>query len=60
MEGRSGKWWIEVGLGTVVVLCGGAFMAARAYLVVEAFASIRSLPKRAYETPDWTEVFPHF
>jgi hypothetical protein len=60
MDGRSGKWWIEVGLGTVVVLCGGAFMAARAYLVVEAFASIRSLPKRAYETPDWTEVFPHF
>lgn len=57
MDGRSGKWWIEVGLGTVVVLCGGAFMAARAYLVVEAFASIR---KRAYETPDWTEVFPHF
>ncbi len=60
MDGRSGKWWVEVGLGAVVVMCEGTFMAARAYLVVEVFASVRSLPAGAYDTPDWTEVFPHF
>ena len=54
-SGRVSLW----GLGGLASLCGLLYLAARVYLVVEAFISLRSLPAGAYETPDWTQVFPH-
>jgi hypothetical protein len=35
------------------------FVLARAYLVVEAFVSLRRLPTAAYKTPQWSNFFPH-
>lgn len=52
--------WISlVGLGSLATVCGIAYLMARVFLVVEAFISLRSLPASAYETPDWTRLFPH-
>lgn len=45
--------WISlVGLGSLATVCGTAYLLARAFLVVKAFISLRSLPASAYETPD--------
>jgi hypothetical protein len=51
-------------LGTIVItaLCimsGVSYIVAKAYLVVEAFASIREVPEDVYKTPSWSQVFPH-
>ena len=35
-------------------------MMARAFIVIEAFVSIRQLPLAAYETPSWSQIMPHF
>lgn len=59
MDGEK-SWLQNVTLGTTVVICGFSLMLARAYIVVEAFVSIRQLPASAYETPSWSQVFPHF
>lgn len=50
----------SVGLGAVVFVCGSSLCLARAFIVVEAFMSIRELPVTAYATPEWSDVFPHF
>ena len=52
-------WTSLVGLGILATVCGLFYVMARIYLVVEAFISLRSLPASAYDTPDWTQVFPH-
>ena len=44
-----------IGLGFMVLL----YPAARLYIVVEAFASLRSLPVGAYDTVVWAEMLPH-
>ena len=36
-----------------------AYGFARLFLVTEAFASLRTLPSKAYETPKWTNFIPH-
>ena len=59
MDGKE-NWFSNIVLGFLVVGCGGALCFARCFIVVEAFASIRSLPMGAYDTPDWTQVLPHF
>ena len=59
MDGK-GKWYHNVVIGFLVVICGFSFCLARLFIVVEAVISIRSLPAAAYVTPDWTEIFPHF
>ncbi|KAK5045439.1 hypothetical protein LTR84_009303 [Exophiala bonariae] len=59
MDGEK-SWLQNVTLGTIVVICGFSLMFARAYIVVEAFLSIRQLPASAYETPSWSQIFPHF
>ena len=47
--------WMSYGvLGTICSLCGVAYLSARAFLIVEAFISIRQLPVAAYQTPNWT------
>ena len=47
---------------TLAIICfgfGAACAFARMFLVVEAFISLRRLPKAAYETPEWTQLIPH-
>ncbi|EMD85201.1 hypothetical protein COCC4DRAFT_66490 [Bipolaris maydis ATCC 48331] len=44
---------------TLCVLCGVSYIASRAYIVIEAFVSIREVPRGVYETPTWSQVFPH-
>ena len=41
-------------------VCGTMYVLVRAFLVIEAFISIRHLPASAYETPDWSQLIPHF
>jgi hypothetical protein len=36
------------------------YVFARAFLVVEAFLSLRSLPKGSFETVPWSDYWPHF
>jgi hypothetical protein len=36
-----------------------AYTPARMFLVVEAFISLRALPIKIYQTPDWTQLIPH-
>ncbi|KAI1393447.1 uncharacterized protein F4822DRAFT_423916 [Hypoxylon trugodes] len=59
MDGKK-TWWQNLGLGIVVFLCGFSLVLARMFIVVEAIISIRELPAAAYQTPEWTDLFPHF
>lgn len=45
MDGKK-RWWHNLILGTPVVICGTSFLLARVYIVLEAFLSIRELPRR--------------
>lgn len=49
--------YIVLGFGATI--CGIAYIFARVFLVVDAVVSLRQLPISAYDTPDWTTVFPH-
>jgi len=42
----------------VVAFCV-CYVAARLFLVIEAFISLRSLLPAVYETPNWTQWLPH-
>ncbi|KAL9600255.1 MAG: hypothetical protein Q9219_003299 [cf. Caloplaca sp. 3 TL-2023] len=59
MDGEKTVWQNFL-LGIPVVVCGASLLFARAFLVVEAFVSVRELPASAYMTPSWSQVFPHF
>ena len=50
----------SLALSVIVFTCGFTLFAARMFIVVEAFISIRELPAAAYDTPQWADVFPHF
>lgn len=39
---------------------GASYVAARVFIIGEAFASLRILPVKAYETPDWTNLLLHW
>lgn len=58
MDGQD-TFWQSFALGLVVSVCGFSLMLARVFIVVEAFMSIREMPAAAYQTPRWTNVFPH-
>ncbi|KAK3343454.1 hypothetical protein B0T25DRAFT_554363 [Lasiosphaeria hispida] len=59
MDGEK-SWWQNFGIGVLVFICGFSLMLARFYIVLEAFMSIREMPVSSYQTPEWTDVFPHF
>ncbi|KAI9849073.1 MAG: hypothetical protein M1838_000274 [Thelocarpon superellum] len=59
LNSLRGHWSELVFFGTLCFLCGLAFIFARMFLVIEAFISIRQLPAAIYQTPDWTQIFPH-
>ena len=44
----------------IAYLIAGLYILARVYMVVEAFASLRSLPLGAYQTVTWVDIIPHF
>ena len=46
---------VETWLATVFLLC----VFSRIFLVIEAFASVRSLPADVYETVQWSSFMPH-
>ncbi|CAF9910276.1 MAG: hypothetical protein GOMPHAMPRED_007029 [Gomphillus americanus] len=50
---------IIVVLGGIATICGIGYVLARAFLVVEAFISLRSMPQDVFYTPDWVQVIPH-
>lgn len=58
MDG-GGKRWQNVILSVPVIFCGFSLIFARGFIVIEAFLSIRSLPASAYDTPNWSQIFPH-
>jgi len=58
MDGKA-SWISDIVLGSLVSLCGSAFILARAFIVVEAFVSIRELPITAYDTLSWSQIWPH-
>lgn len=54
-------WKIEYAvLGFGATVCGIAYIFARVFLVVDAIVSLRRLPDTAYQTPNWTTIWPHF
>ena len=59
MDGGT-KWYHDLLIGSSVLICGSAYLLARAFIVIEAFLGIRSLPADAYTTASWSQVFPHF
>lgn len=50
----------SIPLAVLGFICGTLYGFARIFLVLEAFISIRRLPASAYQTPEWTQVIPHF
>lgn len=42
------------------ISCILLYIAARCFIVVEAFISLRSLPVAVYETVRWSDFWPHF
>ncbi|OCL11846.1 hypothetical protein AOQ84DRAFT_437409 [Glonium stellatum] len=63
-------FWVRKGLAVVLdvvgfvvmfvmVLMGGAYFFARGFVLVEAFASLRSPAKGTYDTVQWTNFIPH-
>lgn len=54
------RWINYLVLGALCFICGVTYILARVFLVVEAFISLRQLPLAAYQTPNWTQLIPHF
>ena len=45
---------------SLLVILPLTYLVARIYLLVESFISLRDLPSAAYQTPNWTQLIPHF
>jgi len=45
--------------GLICLMLFGIYAAARSFLIIEAFISVRSLPAEAYNTVDWINAVPH-
>jgi hypothetical protein len=45
------------GVLKLLFLC--LYTISRVFLVLEAFIAVRSLPRKAYQMPDWVMLFPH-
>ena len=53
-------WVAPVGVVATLFVIALVYPLARVYILVEAFASLRSLPEGAYDTVVWAEMWPHF
>ena len=58
LDGQA-HWLTYAGLGILCSMGGITYIFSRAFLVVEAFISLRSLPVAAYMSPQWTVSIPH-
>lgn len=56
---RKLSWFWSGVITLLCILCGVSYIVSRAYLVIEAFVSIRLVPSEVYRTPVWSQVFPH-
>lgn len=56
---RKTHWGWDWLFGPLCAVCGLMYIFARAYLVIEAFISIRQLPVTAYNQPGWVQAIPH-
>ena len=58
------KKWIMLAVYIVLValqtIAAAIYFSARAYVVIESFLSLRSLPKGVYTQIWWVELVPHF
>ncbi|WDK14782.1 hypothetical protein CGRA01v4_06063 [Colletotrichum graminicola] len=57
---RYQKPWMRKVKRLVLVSIIVVFVVARVFLVVEAFLSLKEAPSALYETPEWSDFFPHF
>ncbi|KAK1998138.1 hypothetical protein LX36DRAFT_656898 [Colletotrichum falcatum] len=57
---RHQRPWMKKARNLVLVSILVVFVVARVFLVVEAFLSLREAPSALYETPEWSDFFPHF
>ena len=58
-SGKWGKFRLMLPYFVLMLLCGLLYASARVYCVIEAFASLRSLPVGSYTSVNWVEMFPH-
>jgi hypothetical protein len=52
--------WIRYLLGGLALFTFFGYTASILYLTIESFISVRSLPKGAYSTVEWSDYLPHF
>lgn len=55
---RLPPWASFLHYGVAAVFAFGYFLSVL-YLTIESFVSVRSLPKGAYSTVEWSDFFPH-
>lgn len=53
-------WFVVAAFGIALLGMTVLYPLTRLYILVEAFASLRSLPVNSYRTVAWTEMWPHF
>jgi hypothetical protein len=51
--------WLKNACKVLCVLAWVVFIAARMFIVIESFISLRSLPPDAFESVNWTMAIPH-
>ncbi|KAF8242899.1 hypothetical protein K440DRAFT_563738 [Wilcoxina mikolae CBS 423.85] len=64
LEGQKIHWgWMAVATTLLYLyfgLGGPIFVAARMFLTVESFSSLRSLPAGSFKTVPWSNYWPHY
>ncbi|KAF6836401.1 hypothetical protein CPLU01_03685 [Colletotrichum plurivorum] len=60
LAGLGQRGWVKTAKAWFFGFMMAVFAAARVFLVVEAFVSLREAPAALYKTPEWSDFFPHF
>jgi hypothetical protein len=53
----NGKYGLQFIPGVIII---GLYSLARAFLIIEPFVGLRSLPPAAFQTVEWINYLPHF
>ncbi|KAF1808158.1 hypothetical protein P152DRAFT_469152 [Eremomyces bilateralis CBS 781.70] len=56
---KEQKPWVTFAKRWALYLILGLLAVARVFIVIEAFVSLREVPKAIYDTPEWTDYLPH-
>ena len=51
--------WYETVVGSLLMFTGGVYGAARLFIMVEPFISLRYAPAGIYEKVTWPSYWPH-